>query len=595
MSDDGAVAAAKPARFLPSARRLARRLAPERAKVAATVALGASSVVLGVLGPTVLGRATDLIVAGVSSGGIDDTTLSRLLLQAAALYVGVSATSYLQGLVLNGVIQRTVLALRKDLELQINRLPVPYFDTQSRGDLLSRVTNDVDNISETLQQTLSQVVTSALTIIGVLIAMFALSPVLAVIALLAVPLTTVVTTLVARRSQPLFAAQWADTGALNGQVEEAYTGHVLLKVFNRQAAAEQRFAATNDDLFTTSFGAQFVSGVIQPASAFIGNLGYVAIAVVGAVLVIGGSLTIGGVQAFIQYSRQLTQPLSQLGSMANLLQSGVASAERVFAILDAQDQSPDPPQPATPTSRAGRLAFLDVSFRYDPATPLIDALSFTAEPGRTVAVVGATGAGKSTLVNLALRFYELDAGRIELDGTDLAAMTRADLRARFGTVMQDTWLFAGTIRENIRFGRLSASDDEVLAAARTTFVDPFVRTLPDGYDTVLDDGATSISIGQKQLITIARAFLSQPSVLVLDEATSSVDTRTEVALQQAMDTLRAGRTSLVIAHRLSTIRDADVILVMAAGAIVERGSHQQLIRQQGEYARLYQAQFADGT
>ena len=579
-------------RSWPTALHLLRRLSPERLRVAVIVVLGAVSVVLSVLGPLLLGRATDLIIAGAGAGGTDRGALGSLLLLALALYLVAAAAGYVQALVLNGVVQRTVLALRRDVEAQVNRLPVAYFDTRSRGDLLSRVTNDVDNVSQTLQQTLSQVVTSVLTILGVVVAMFLLSPTLALVSLVAVPLTIVVTTLVARRSQPLFTAQWADTGQLNGQIEEAYTGHVLLKVFNRQAATEQRFAAKNDELYASSFGAQFVSGIIQPASAFVGNLVYVAVAVVGAVLVTGGSLTIGGVQAFIQYSRQLTQPLSQLGSMANLLQSGIASAERVFAILDTQDESPDPAPAATPTTTTGRLEFTDVSFRYDPATPLIDALSFTAEPGRTVAIVGGTGAGKSTLVNLALRFYEVGAGRIELDGTDLSTMARSDLRSRFGTVLQDSWLFAGSIRENIRFGRLSASDEEVLAAARATSVDAFVASLPRGYDTVLDEDATSISAGQKQLITIARAFLSQPTVLVLDEATSSVDTRTEVAVQQAMDTLRTGRTSLVIAHRLSTIRDADLILVMASGAIVEQGSHDQLLEHEGEYARLYRAQFA---
>ncbi len=481
------------------------------------------------------------------------------------------------------------------MEEKLNRLPLPYFDGQPRGELLSRVTNDIDNIAQTLQQTVSQLLTSVLTIIGVLAMMFVISPVLAVIALVAVPLTVLVTQQIAKRSQKLFIAQWQHTGALNGDIEEAFTGHELVKVFGRQREVEERFAARNEELYQASFGAQFVSGTIMPATMFIGNLNYVAIAVVGGLRVASGTMSLGDVQAFIQYSRQFTQPLTQVASMANLLQSGVASAERVFDLLDAEEQRPDPVPAAEVGDARGRVEFERVSFRYRPDEPLIEDLSLVAEPGQTVAIVGPTGAGKTTLVNLIMRFYELDAGRITLDGVDIASMRRDALRGEIGMVLQDAWLFGGTIRENIPYGRPGATDDEVLAAAKATFVDRFVHSLPDGYDTVIDDEGSNISAGEKQLITIARAFLAEPSLLILDEATSSVDTRTEVLVQQAMAALRANRTSFVIAHRLSTIRDADLILVMEHGQIVEQGTNKQLLAARGAYRRLYDAQFTSAV
>ncbi len=584
---------AKAEDFWPTARRLIAELAPDRTGVLIVIALGVISVALTVLGPRLLGEATNLIVDGIASpDGIDFPTLRSLLGMVLLLYIAASVFSYLQVFILNGVVQRIVLRFRKNIEQKINRLPLRYFDTTSRGDLLSRVTNDVDNVSQTLQQTLSQIVISVLTVIGVLGMMLALSPVLALVAVVAIPLTLLVTTLVAKRSQPLFAAQWKDTGLLNSQIEEAFTAHSLIKVFNREKDTETRFDTKNQELYKVSFGAQFVSGIIQPASMFIGNLIYVAIAVVGAFQVTAGTLRIGDIQAFIQYARQLTQPLSQLAAMANLLQSGVASAERVFQVLDADDETADPDAAQSPVNGRGELEFQDVSFRYTADVPLISKLSFTAQPGRTVAIVGTTGAGKTTLVNLAMRFYEIDSGRILLDGTDTRSMTRADLRSRFGMVLQDSFIFGGTIRENIAFGQLSATEEEIEEAASATYVDAFVRSLPDGYDTILDQDASNISTGQKQLITIARAYLAQPEILILDEATSSVDTRTEQQLQKAMGLLRANRTSLVIAHRLSTIRDADVILVMDAGAIVEQGTHADLLARDGAYAKLYQAQFA---
>ncbi len=617
--------------FLPSAKRLLGRLRPYRLGVAIVILLSVVSVTLSVVGPKLLGQGTNIIFEGIiskqlpvgatkqqvieglrASGdnqkadllsgmnlnpghGIDFSALSMVLGFVLMLYVFSSIFSWLQGYVLNGIVQRTVYTLREDVEKKINALPLSYFDKMQRGELLSRVTNDVDNIGQSMQQTLSQLVNSVLTVIGVLLMMFLISPILALIALITIPLTLVVTTLIAKRSQKLFVAQWAHTGALNGQVEEAYSGHALVKVFGRHREVEQRFMEKNNELYQASFGAQFVSGIIMPAMMFIGNLVYVAIAVVGGLFVANGAMSLGDVQAFIQYSRQFTQPLSQLGSMANLLQSGVASAERVFGLLDADQQSPDPAPAESPTATTGQLDFEHVSFTYDPATPLIKDLSLSAAPGQTIAIVGPTGAGKTTLVNLIMRFYELDGGRITLDGTDISKMTRDDLRSRMGMVLQDTWLFGGTIRDNILYGRPDATEVEMLAAARATYVDRFVHSLPEGYDTVLDDEGGNVSAGEKQLITIARAFLAQPSVLILDEATSSVDTRTEVLVQHAMKALRENRTSFVIAHRLSTIRDADLILVMESGAIVEQGTHAELLAAEGAYFDLYNSQFAQAV
>jgi ATP-binding cassette subfamily B protein len=613
--------------FGPSARRLIGRLRPERGKVIAVFVTAVLSVALASIGPRVLGQATDLIFAGVIgkqlpagmtkaqaidaavaagqdriadliSGidlvpgqGIDFAAVGGVLLVVLALYLGSSLLGYLQGYLLNDVVQRTIFRMRAEVEDKLNRLPLRYFDRQPRGELLSRVTNDIDNVSQSLQQTMSQMLNSLLTVVFVVGMMFWISPTLALIALITIPVTMVIAGTVMRRSQGHFVTQWRRTGALNAQIEEAFTGHSLVKVFGRQKEVQAAFEVDNDGLFQSSFSAQFLSGLIMPIMMFVGNLNYVIIAVLGGLRVASGTMSLGDVQAFIQYSRQFSQPITQIASMINLLQSGVASAERVFELLDADEEVSEGDHPLRVADPHGRVAFEHISFRYEEDRPLIEDLSLVVEPGHTVAIVGPTGAGKTTLVNLIMRFYELDSGRITLDGVDIARMRREDLRSNIGMVLQDTWLFRGTIRDNIAYGRPDATEEEIREAARATFVDRFVHSLPDGYDTVIDDEGSNISAGEKQLITIARAFLADPALLILDEATSSVDTRTESLVQHAMAALRSDRTSFVIAHRLSTIRDADMILVMEHGRIVEQGNHEELIARGGAYADLYNSQF----
>ncbi|GAB3162035.1 ABC transporter ATP-binding protein [Myceligenerans halotolerans] len=629
--------AEKPLDFRGSLRRFAAVMRPERARVVLLTLFGVISVALTVAGPKILGEATDVIFRGVvgtmlagqvpagtpveevTEGlrargedqmadmlagmdgvvvgqGVDTGQLVTVLAWAVGVYVAAFLFGWLQARITAVAVQNTMRRLREDVEAKLHRIPLSYVDKQRRGEILSRVTNDIDNAAQTATQTLAQLVTSLLTVVGVLAMMFWISWILALVALVTVPLSVVITMQIAKRSQPQFIRQWSSTGKLNAHIEEMFTGHAIVRVYGQQRAAAETFAEENERLHAATRNAQFISGTMQPSMGFIGNLNYVVIAVVGGLRVASGQLSIGDVQAFIQYSRQFTQPLTQVASMMNLLQSGVASIERVFDLLDAPEQEPDPARPVVPGDGGpvrGRVVFEDVEFSYDPDEPLITGLDLTAEPGQTVAIVGPTGAGKTTLVNLLMRFYEVNGGRITLDGVDTREMTRDTLRGSIGMVLQDTWLFKGSIEENLRYGvRDEITDAEFLEATRATHVDPFVRTLPGGYETQIDDEGTSLSAGEKQLLTIARAFLADPEILVLDEATSSVDTRTEVLVQEAMHRLRQGRTAFVIAHRLSTIRDADLILVMEHGDIVEQGSHDELIAAGGAYARLYASQFA---
>ena len=580
--------------FRGSSKRLMRRLAPRKGLVVATFSCAVLGVALGVNGPRLLGEATNLIYAGTRGGsgpGIDFGALARLLRLALVLYAGASLATWLQSSLLNHLVQGTIRQLRRDAQAKLTRLPLAYFDARPLGEVLSRVTNDIDNVATSLQQALGQMVTAMLTVIGVMVMLVWISPLLALVTLATVPLSVIATARIGKRAQGRFVAQWKHVGTLNGQVEEAFTGHSLVRVLGRAAEVQARFEATNRELFLASQRAQFLSSLMMPVVMFVGNLTYVLIAVVGGLRVAAGAMRLGGVQAFIQYSRQFTQQLGQLASLSNVLQSGVASAERVFELLDAPEESADAAiRVAAP--RVGRVVFEHVKFRYQPDVPLIEDLSLVVEPGQTIAIVGPTGAGKTTLVNLLMRFYELDGGRILLDGVDIATQPRGWVRDQIGMVLQDTWLFAGSIRENIAYGDPAASADALLEAAKSTYVDRFARALPAGYDTPVTDDADNLSAGEQQLITIARAALASPAILVLDEATSSVDTRTEVLVQQAMAALREHRTSFVIAHRLSTIRDADTILVMAKGTIVEQGSHDQLVAAKGLYSTLYEAQFA---
>jgi ATP-binding cassette subfamily B multidrug efflux pump len=525
--------------------------------------------------------------------GVDFAAVNKVLVIVLAIFVLSALLSWMQGFFMAGVVQRTVYRLRREVDQKVARLPLKYFDSHARGDILSRLTNDIDNIQQTLQQVLGQIISSILMLVGVLALMFWISPLLAAISLIVVPVSAIAAMLIAKRSQKHFARQWERTGLLNGHVEEMFTGHNIVKIFGRQKQAITVFDEQNAGLYEASFKAQFISGIIMPATFFVSNLNYVAVCVLGGLRVASGTMSLGDVFAFIQYTQQFGQPISQVASVANVMQSAVASAERVFEMLDEEEESADPAMPTVLKESTGHITLRDVSFRYLPDTPLIEGLNLEVQPGQTVAIVGPTGAGKTTLVNLLMRFYELDKGSIEIDGIDTRSMRRDDLRRLFGMVLQDAWLFSGTIRENIAYGREDATKEEIKAAAEAAHADHFVRVLPDGYDTKVEDDSTNISQGERQLLTIARAFLADPQILILDEATSSVDTRTEVLIQRAMAKLLKGRTSFVIAHRLSTIREADVILVMNEGAIVEQGTHHELLCKGGFYFDLYSSQFAE--
>jgi ATP-binding cassette subfamily B protein len=610
--------------FKGSALRLVKRLTPQRSLTVTVLLLGIVGIAIGVIGPRVLGHATDLLFngvigrelpAGISkeqaieaarargdnsfadllSGmnvipgrGVDFGAIGRTLLLALGLYLAAALLVWLQARLLNVTVQRTMVALRSDVADKVHRLPLSYFDSRQRGEVLSRVTNDIDNIQTSLSMTISQLLTSVLTVVAVFVMMSTISPLLTLITVLTVPLSLLATRTIARRSQRLFIAQWRNTGRLNAHIEETYSGFTVVKTFGHRALAEDKFGDLNTDVYQASFGAQFLSGLVGPATTFIGNVSYVGVAVVGGIQVATGQLTLGSIQAFIQYVRQFNQPLTQVAAMYNTMQSGIASAERVFELLDADEQTPDSPTPGADRPLAGRVEFEHVDFAYRPGTPIIEDLSLVAEPGSTVAIVGPTGAGKTTLVNLLMRFYEVDSGRILVDGIDIATMARHQLRSRIGMVLQDTWLFGGTIYDNIAYGRPDATEQDVVEAAKAAHVDRFVHTLPNGYQTWINDDGGNISAGEKQLITIARAILAQPRLLILDEATSSVDTRTELLIQLATAELRRDRTSFIIAHRLSTIRDADLILVMEAGQIVERGTHTELLARRGEYWAMTQ-------
>ncbi|QPZ38668.1 ABC transporter ATP-binding protein [Paramicrobacterium chengjingii] len=623
----GGAPAKKAQHFWPSTKRLVGLLKPERAGMIFVVLLVVGSVVLTVIAPKVLGAAMDVIFNGVIGAqlpegvpletiiaqakaagqgdfaqmlatadvvpgqGIDFVELSRLIFIVLGMYVIASMLMWAQGFILNALVMRVVYRLREEIEVKLNRLPLSYFDTRQRGDLMSRVTNDVDNVQQALQQAFSQLVQSLLTIVGIAAMMFIVSWQLALLALIALPLSGIIAGVIGVRSQKLFTAQWKETGTLNGHIEESYSGLELVRAFGRDEEMLQEFDDRNEKLFRASFGAQFVSGMIMPAMQFVSYLSYVLIAVAGGLRVASGQMTLGDATAFIQYSREFSQPISEMAGVANMVQSGVASAERTFELLDADEQEPDDVRAELPEKTDGHVQFDGVSFSYVPESSLIEDVSFEVQPGETVAIVGPTGAGKTTLVNLVMRFYEITGGRILLDGIDTRELSRAQLRSQVGMVLQDTWLFEGSIRDNIRYGRLDATDDEVVDAATATMVDRFVRQLPDGYDTVVDAEGGSVSAGERQLITIARAFLANPSLLILDEATSSVDTRTELLVQKAMAALRTDRTSFVIAHRLSTIRDAHTILVMENGAIVEHGTHDALLARRGAYFDLYMTQF----
>ncbi|MFD1179253.1 ABC transporter ATP-binding protein [Paenibacillus puldeungensis] len=587
--------------FKGTLKRLIHYLKPRKVQLIVVLLMAVLSTVFSIVSPKVMGKATTKLFEGIMAkmkhvpgASIDFHYVWQIIMVLIGLYVLSALFSYLQQYLMADVAQKTVYDLRRDVSDKLNRLPLKYFDARTHGEILSRVTNDVDNISTTLQQSLTQLITSILTIIGVIVMMLSISPLLTLIAVLTLPLSVLAITNIAKRSQKQFVRQQKELGQLNGHVEEMYTGHKIIKAFGREPKSLEQFDTINERLYEAGWKAQFISGVIMPIMSFIGNIGYVLVSVVGGILVTKKSIEIGDVQAFIQYARQFTMPITQTANIANIIQSTVASAERVFEILDEEEEKLESVHPVELKQPQGNVAFNHVKFGYDPSNILIEDMNINVSQGQTIAIVGPTGAGKTTLINLLMRFYEVNEGSITVDGVNIADMKRGDLRSLFGMVLQDTWLFNGTIRDNIAYGRENVTDEEVVSAAKTAYADHFIRTLPGGYNTILNEEASNISQGQKQLLTIARAILADPAILILDEATSSVDTRTEVHIQKAMNELMKGRTSFVIAHRLSTIRDADLILVMNHGSVIEKGTHEELLALGGFYADLYNSQFTKG-
>ncbi len=577
-------------------RRLASYLWPSAPLFVLVFLASILSTAFSVVGPRMMGDATTIIFRGLtakaSGGGIDFTAIARILLALIVLYSLSAAFVYVQQYLMAGVSQNLVFRLRGEIQSKLSRLPLGYFDGRTHGEILSRTVNDVDTISGTLQQSLTQLVSSLVTILGVLAMMLAISPLLTLVGVATLPLAVLATSFVAKRSRRYFSEQQRALGELTGKVEETFSGHAAVKAFGRERAMADDFGRINERLYQAGWRAQFISGLIMPLMHFINNLGYVVVCVAGGAMAARRTLELGDIQAFIQYLRNFSQPIVQTANIANVIQSTIAAAERVFQLLDEAEEMPDAPEPLAPTAVRGEVRFDSVTFGYRPGTSVIEDLSIEVDPGQVVAIVGPTGAGKTTLVNLLMRFYEIGSGAITIDGIDTRAFARGGLRGLFGMVLQDTWLFSGTIRDNIAYGRDGAGDEDVLRAAKAAQADHFIRTLPDGYLTVLNEEASNLSQGQRQLLCIARAVLADPAVLILDEATSSVDTRTEFLIQKALRDLMADRTSFVIAHRLSTVRDAALILVMEKGRIVEQGRHGELLARGGAYARLHASQFA---